>query len=134
MKNTVFLSRFTEPFKSLKEWGPPTRRILGGDEFVQRLLREAEEREKETMRLTRKVPDLATLVRRFAEAGGIEDSVLRSDMRGRKILKVRRMFCQMAVQKMGYPGVEVARFLGVTISSVNQLAVSEEEAGVEETS
>jgi hypothetical protein len=27
---------------------------------------------------------------------------------------------------MGYPGAEVARFLGVTTSSVNRLAVSEE--------
>jgi hypothetical protein len=28
--------------------------------------------------------------------------------------------------KMGYPGAEVARFLGVTTSSVNRLAASEE--------
>jgi hypothetical protein len=27
---------------------------------------------------------------------------------------------------MGYPGAEVARFLGVTASSVNRLAVSQE--------
>jgi hypothetical protein len=27
---------------------------------------------------------------------------------------------------MGYPGAEVARFLGVTTSSVNRLAVSQE--------
>jgi hypothetical protein len=27
---------------------------------------------------------------------------------------------------MGYPGAEVARFLGVTTSAVNRLAVSEE--------
>ena len=102
-------------------------RILGRDEFVQRLLREAEEREKETLRLTRKVPDLATLARRFAEVEGIEESVLRSGMRERKVVRVRRMFCQMAVGKMGYSGAEVARFLGVSTSSVNRLAVSEEE-------
>jgi hypothetical protein len=29
---------------------------------------------------------------------------------------------------MGYPGAEVARFLGVTSSSVNRLTVSEEAA------
>jgi hypothetical protein len=29
---------------------------------------------------------------------------------------------------MGYPGAEVARYLGVTTSSVNRLAVSEEAA------
>ena len=107
-------------------------RILGRDEFVQRLLREAEERGKETLRLTRKIPNLAALARRFAEVEGIEESVLRSGMRKRKVAKVRRMFCQMAVVKMGYPGAEVARFLGVTTSSVNRLAVSEEETELRE--
>jgi hypothetical protein len=32
----------------------------------------------------------------------------------------------VAVKGMGYSGAEVARFLGVTTSSVNRLAVSEE--------
>jgi hypothetical protein len=32
----------------------------------------------------------------------------------------------MAVHGMGYAGAAVARFLGVTTSSVNRLAVSEE--------
>jgi hypothetical protein len=36
------------------------------------------------------------------------------------------MFCQLAIGEMGYPGAEVARFLGVTTSSVNRLAVSSE--------
>jgi hypothetical protein len=35
------------------------------------------------------------------------------------------MFCQLAVGKMGYPGAEVVRFLGVTTSAVNRLVVSE---------
>jgi hypothetical protein len=36
------------------------------------------------------------------------------------------MICQLAIGKIGYPGAEVARFLGVTTSSVNRLAVSQE--------
>ena len=36
------------------------------------------------------------------------------------------MFCQVAVKGMGYSGAGVAWFLGVTTSSVNWLAVSEE--------
>src|SRR4030066_1069723 len=39
-------------------------RILGGDKFIQRLMSEAEEREKETLRLGREVPDLLTLAKR----------------------------------------------------------------------
>ena len=101
-------------------------RILGGEEFIERLLSEAEEREKETLRLSRKVPDLATLARRIVKGEGIEESELRSGMRKERVVKGRRIFCQLAVGKMGYPGAEVARFLGVTTSSVNRLAASEE--------
>jgi hypothetical protein len=79
-------------------------RILGRDEFIQRLMCEAEEREKETLRLGREVPGV----------------------RKREVVRARRLFCQLAVRRMGYPGAEVARFLGVTASSVNRLAVSQE--------
>jgi hypothetical protein len=36
------------------------------------------------------------------------------------------VYCQVAVKGMGYSGAAVARFLGVTTSSVSRLAVSEE--------
>jgi putative transposase len=101
-------------------------RILGSEGFIERLLSEAEEREKETLRLSRKVPDLATLARRIVKEEGIEESELRSGMRKKRVVKGRRMFCQLAVGKMGHPGAEVARFLGVTTSSVNRLAAYEE--------
>jgi len=100
-------------------------RILGEDEFIQRLLSEAEEKEKETLRLSRKVPDLMTLASKIVKEEGIEESEFRSGMRKKKVVRARRMFCQLAVVKMGYPGAEVARYLGITTSSVNRLAVSE---------
>ena len=106
-------------------------RILGGDEFIQRLLSEVEEKQRETLRLSRKVPDLPTLARRIVKGEGIEELELRSGMRTRKVARARRMFCQLAVGKMGYPGAEVARYLGVTTSSVNRLAVSEEVVNLE---
>jgi hypothetical protein len=101
-------------------------RILGSEEFIERLLSEAEEREKETLRLSRKVSDLETLARRIVKGEGIEESELRSGMRKERVVKGRRIFCQLAVGKMGYPGAEVARFLGVTTSAVNRLVASEE--------
>jgi putative transposase len=103
-------------------------RILGGDEFIQRLMSEAEERERETLRLGRKVPDLQTLAKRITKGEAIEESELRSGMRTREMVRARRLFCQLAIGRMGYPGAEVARFLGVTTSSVNRLASSEKVA------
>ena len=94
-------------------------RILGGDDFIERLMTEAEEREKETLRMSRKVPDLPTLAKRIMKGERIEESELRSGTRKREMVKARRVFCQLAIGRMGYPGAEVARFLGVTTSSVN---------------
>jgi len=42
------------------------------------------------------------------------------------VVKSRRVFCQIAVKKMGYSGADVARFLGINTSAVNRLAVSDE--------
>ena len=105
-------------------------RVLGGDEFIQRLMSEAEEKEKETLRLGREVPELLILAERIIRGEGIEESELRSGIRKREVVRARRMFCQLAIGRMGYPGAEVARFLGVTTSSVNRLAVSEEVANL----
>jgi len=41
------------------------------------------------------------------------------------VVRARRVFCQVAVQGLGYSGAGVARFLVVTTSSVNRLAASE---------
>lgn len=102
------------------------QRILGGDKFVQKLMSEAEKREKETLRLGRKVPDLVTLAKRIVRGEGVEETELRSGIRKRGVARARKLFCQLAIGRMGYPGAEVARFLGVTTSSVNRLVVSEE--------
>ncbi len=42
------------------------------------------------------------------------------------MVRFRRLFCQLALRRMDYSGAEMARFVGVTTSAVNRLAVSEE--------
>jgi predicted transcriptional regulator len=65
------------------------------------------------------------LARDISEGGGVEEADLRSGLRKRGVVKSRRMFCQIAVKMMGYSGADVARFLGITTSAVNRLAVSD---------
>jgi len=101
-------------------------RILGSSEFVRLLLSEAEERQKETLRLSAQVCDLTSLARRIAKREGIAESELRSGGKYGNVVRARRLFCQLAVKTMGYSGAEVARFLGVTTSAVNRSANSEE--------
>jgi len=101
-------------------------RILGSSEFIQDLLSEAEARERETLRLSARIFDLASLARGIAEGEGITQSELRSGGRKSHVSRARKIFCQVAVKKMGHSGAEVARFLGVTTSAVNRAANSEE--------
>jgi len=105
-------------------------RILVSGEFVEALLADAARRERETLRLPRKVVDLTTLGRQIMAKEGVTEGELRSGIRTQGLVRARRLFCQLAVQGMGYSGAEVARFLGVTTSAVNRLAVSEELAEV----
>jgi len=60
-----------------------------------------------------------------------DEAEFRSGLRKRHVVKSRRIFSQIAVKKMGYSGADMARFLGLTTSAVNRLAVSDEVPEVE---
>jgi len=101
-------------------------RILGSGEFTEHLLAAAALQEKETLRLGRKVVALAPLTQRISAEAGVPEPEMRSGSRRPAVVRARRVLCQVAVHGMGYAGAAVARFLGVTTSSVNRLAASEE--------
>ena len=101
-------------------------RILGSSEFVKKVTTDVEKKAKETLRLNRKISDLSSLARHICDGEGIDESDLRSGLRKRDVVKSRRIFCQIAVKKMGYSGADVARFLGINTSAVNRLAISDD--------
>jgi hypothetical protein len=72
--------------------------MLGGGEFVERLLAEAARREKETLQLSRHVVALAILGQKIAAARGMGEADLRSGLRTRGVVRARRLFCQLAVE------------------------------------
>ena len=101
-------------------------RILGSSDFVSGLLREAEAKEKETLRLSLKVTDLDSLAKEILKREGVKETELRSGSRRAEVVRARRIFCQLAVKKIRYYGAEVARYLGMTTSAVNRSANSKE--------
>lgn len=107
-------------------------RILGSSNFVKTVIEDAEKKEKETLRLNIKLSDLTSLATKICEAEGVEKSELCSGLRKGDVVKCRKIFCQIAVERMGYSGADVARFLGITTSAVNRLAVSNESSVVEQ--
>jgi REP-associated tyrosine transposase len=100
-------------------------RILGSSEFVKSAINDVDAKTKETLRLNLKVSDLESLARDICKREEVDKPELRSGLRNKTVVKARRMFCQIAVKKMGYSGADVARFLGITTSAVNRLAVSD---------
>lgn len=76
-------------------------RILGSGEFVQRLLSEVDDREKETLRLSSLIRDLPSPASRIAEGEGVTEEELRSGGRTRRISKARRVFLSGGAQEDG---------------------------------
>jgi len=101
-------------------------RIVGRSECVTNVIADAEEKAKETLRLSLTISDVPSLAMEVCEGEGVDQAELRSGLRKREVVKSRRIFCQIAVKKMGYSGADVARFLGINTSAVNRLAVSDE--------
>lgn len=107
-------------------------RVLGGGEFAERLISEAEERVRQTVRLRRKAPELDDLAVIVIRQTGVSRAELRSGSKARRISGARRLLCQIAVKHVGHAGADVARFLGVGTSAVNRLAVGAQAVGLEE--
>ncbi len=76
--------------------------------------------------MRQKVVSLSALMKTIVTGEGLKEGDLRSGDRRRGVVRARKLFCQMAVRRMGYSGAEVARYLGVTTSAVNRLALSDE--------
>ncbi|MDX1778057.1 MAG: hypothetical protein R3339_04195, partial [Thermodesulfobacteriota bacterium] len=102
------------------------RRILGSENFVSRILFEAGKKEKDTLRLLAKKVDLGYIGKIISTIEGIDERTLQSGKRGKEIVRVRKLFCQLAVKKLGLSGAETARYLGITTSAVNRIAATDE--------
>jgi len=113
---------------SLRRKGEKTasdERILGSEEFIEGLLSEAEEKAKQTLGWRGRVPDLPTLLSKISKKEGVGAQEVRGGDQRRAVARARKVFCKLAVKRVGYSGAGVARFLGVTTSLVNRYANSE---------
>jgi REP element-mobilizing transposase RayT len=107
-------------------------RILGTGDFIEQVLSEAEEKAKQTLGWKGRVPDLQSLLSKISKKAGVEGEKVRGGDRRRSVVGARKVFCQLAVKRIGYSGAAVARFLGVTTSLVNRYASSEEVSNLDQ--
>jgi len=65
-------------------------------------------------------------LRKISGKEGVDGEKVRGEDRRRAEVRVRKIFCRVAMKKYGYTGARVARFLGVTASLVNRYSNMEE--------
>lgn len=94
-------------------------RLLGSSEFVEQVLKRADEQLEEKYRLKESVINLPVLIEKVAEHFKIDPENLKSAGKERTLTQIRRVLCYIAVRKLGYPCTEVCRALGISAATVS---------------
>jgi hypothetical protein len=84
-------------------------RILGSGDFIEQVLSEAEEKAKQMLGWKGRVADLETLLSMISKKEGVEGQKVRGGDRKEAVVGARKVFCQVAVKRLGYSGAAVLR-------------------------
>jgi hypothetical protein len=110
--------------KELRDSGERVRadeRILGGSEFVERVLRECEEEWERRSLLKQRGISLDQLLDEVAEYFGVAAGDVRCGSKVRAVVKARAVLCYVGVRKLGLTSVSVAKELAISPSAVSKL-------------
>jgi len=94
-------------------------RILGGDDFVREVLREAEERTDVLLPEPERLELFANAIEQACESAGVTAAFLRSGSRSGRLPSLRKELAQKAVNEYGLSLAETGRQLGVTTNAVS---------------
>jgi hypothetical protein len=97
-------------------------RILGGGDFVNAILQEAEEKARRQLKFRRMGRGLGAIIEKECKKGGISSSELKGGSRRRKVSVVRAGIAKRGVEELGLSMAEIARQVGVTTSRVASAA------------
>ena len=96
-------------------------RILGGDDFVREMLKEAEDRKDVQLPEHERLELFNEAAEQACSAAGITAVFLRSGSRSGQLPKLRKELTRKAVCEYGLSLAETARQLGVTTSAVSYI-------------
>ena len=112
--------------KDLRDSGEKVRadeRILGGSEFVERVLRESSEKWEEKFILRQRGVDLPRLLQMVASRFGTDPEDLKSGSKVPSVSKARSALCYLAVRKLGIASATISKELGISPSGVSRAIV-----------
>ena len=93
-------------------------RILGGEDFIEKILREADKGLKRQLQSRGKKDRIDELIERVCQKEGIESEELRNGGKRKKVCRVRARIAYQLNHEMGIPLAEIARHVGVCTSAV----------------
>ena len=102
-------------------------RILGGGDFVQAVLEEADQKLARQIRARKKTGSVARIIKEQCREAGVNERELRSGSRRRAVSKLRRKLCFYLYRELGIPLAEIARQVGIGTTGV-AMAVKRMEA------
>ena len=105
------------------------QRILGSGDFVQGILKEAEEKQIRQIKLRRSGRTIAHIIQEECKRNKVSAEELREGNKRRAVSETRLVVARRSRNELGLSGAEIARHLGVNTSSINR-ALACEDAGV----
>ena len=95
-------------------------RILGDSDFVEKVLKQANEELAQRTLLQASGPKLAQLIKKVATFYQIDDAELKTASKARQVSLARSILCYLAVRKLLFSCAEVARVLQISPSAVSK--------------
>ena len=93
-------------------------RILGGGDFVQDILREADRSLRRQLKLGERRRSIDQVIKRMCEGEGIREEELRNGGQRREVSRLRAKISSHLSHELGIPMAEIARHVGVCGSAV----------------
>jgi len=95
-------------------------RILGSSDFVERVLKQADEQLEERYRLQANLISLPAFVDKVAQHYKIDPDDLKSASKARVITNARRALCYIAVRKLGYKCTDISKAAGIDATTASR--------------
>jgi len=102
-------------------------RILGGGDFVRKILTDADKKLERQLQYRRRKETVDDVIERICKKHGIKEAELREGGKRREVTKVRREIAYYLGREMGVTMAEIARNVGVGTSAV-VMALKQKEA------
>jgi hypothetical protein len=97
-------------------------RILGRSDFVDSVLRRAEEASRKRLELKETGLTLETLIKDVARHFNTDEGLIRSPIKQRTVSRTRAIIVHLALDRLRIMGVEAGKVLNLTPSAISRLA------------